>query len=65
MMKYRAHVRGYAKSIVVNATTLFPLTDPKAVAAKLKDEIKAIEDRAYRAGREDAQAEMRKSLGFR
>lgn len=61
---YHTQVKAFEKSVVVDGQAVFPLTDPEYVAERLRYLIGKAENRAYKAGRKDAQLEMRKALGF-
>lgn len=52
--------KAYEKSVVLGGgRVLFPLNDPKGIETVLREHIKEVARRAYKAGRRDAKAEIR------
>ena len=62
--QYPANIKAYEKSVIVDGISIFPLTEPKSVAEKLRYIIKEVENQAYTAGWKDAQEQMRKAIGI-
>jgi hypothetical protein len=60
----RSEVKIHSRSLVIGATTLFPVQNPNEIAAKLQPLIREIEDRAFEAGRRAMQADMKALLGL-
>lgn len=61
----RTKVTPYEKSIICDGLhKLFPIENPSSHVEALKNLLRYAEDRAYEAGKKDAQLAMKKAIGF-